>query len=78
MTAGQDIDNSSGQIIANKAIQLSSQGLTNNAGQIGRVEGTVNIDAGTGVLSNQQGKLQSSQDLTLKAQGIDNQSGLIA
>ncbi|WP_151869459.1 hypothetical protein, partial [Acinetobacter nosocomialis] len=40
--------------------------------------GTVNIDAGTGVLSNQQGKLQSSQDLTLKAQGIDNQSGLIA
>ncbi|WP_308652522.1 hypothetical protein, partial [Acinetobacter nosocomialis] len=78
MTAGQDIDNSSGQIIANKAIQLSSQSLTNNAGQIGRVEGTVNIDAGTGVLSNQQGKLQSSQDLTLKAQGIDNQSGLIA
>ncbi|MEQ1180132.1 hypothetical protein ABLT49_19010, partial [Acinetobacter nosocomialis] len=66
VTAGQDIDNSSGQIIANKAIQLSSQGLTNNAGQIGSVEGTVNIDAGTGVLSNQQGKLQSSQDLTLK------------
>ncbi|WP_151869455.1 hypothetical protein, partial [Acinetobacter nosocomialis] len=25
VTAGQDIDNSSGQIIANKAIQLSSQ-----------------------------------------------------
>ncbi|MFH3818944.1 two-partner secretion domain-containing protein [Acinetobacter nosocomialis] len=78
VTAGQDIDNSSGQIIANKAVQLSSQGLANNAGQIGSVEGTVNIDAGTGVLSNQQGKLQSSQDLTLKAQGIDNQSGLIA
>ncbi|MFW1649890.1 hypothetical protein, partial [Acinetobacter nosocomialis] len=71
VTAGQDIDNSSGQIIANKAVQLSSQGLTNNAGQIGSVEVTVNIDAGTGVLSNQQGKLQSSQDLTLKAQGID-------
>ncbi|MDS7942381.1 filamentous hemagglutinin N-terminal domain-containing protein, partial [Acinetobacter sp. V110_1] len=66
VTAGQDIDNSSGQIIANKAVQLSSQGLTNNAGQIGSVEGTVHIDAGTGVLSNQQGKLQSSQDLTLK------------
>nr|WP_151819299.1 hemagglutinin repeat-containing protein [Acinetobacter seifertii] len=78
VTACQDIDNSSGQIIANKAVQLSSQGLTNNAGQIGSVEGTVSIDAGTGVLSNQQGKLQSSQDLTLKAQGIDNQSGLIA
>lgn len=74
----QDIDNSAGQIIANKAVLLSSQGLNNNAGLIGSVEDIVNIDAGSGVLSNQQGHIQSVKDLTLKAQGIDNQQGVIA
>ncbi|WP_353887592.1 hemagglutinin repeat-containing protein [uncultured Acinetobacter sp.] len=74
----KDIDNSSGQIIANQAVQLNSQGLNNNSGQIGSVEDILSIDTGQGVLSNQQGKLQSTKDLSLKAQGIDNQSGLIA
>ncbi|KRI64602.1 hemagglutinin [Acinetobacter baumannii] len=74
----QDIDNSEGQIVANKAVLLSSQSLNNNAGLIGSVEDIVNINAGSGVLSNQQGHIQSVKDLTLKAQGIDNQQGVIA
>ncbi|MBK0063986.1 MULTISPECIES: filamentous hemagglutinin N-terminal domain-containing protein [unclassified Acinetobacter] len=77
-TINKDIDNSLGQIIANKAVQLNSQGLNNHQGQIGSVEDILSINTGQGVLSNQQGKLQSTQDLTLKAKGFDNQSGLIA
>ncbi|MBR7560568.1 hypothetical protein KC218_28890, partial [Mycobacterium tuberculosis] len=42
------------------------------------MESTLKVDAGQGVISNQQGKLQSKQELSLNAQGIDNQSGLIA
>ncbi|MFW1646330.1 hypothetical protein, partial [Acinetobacter guillouiae] len=63
----QEIDNNAGQIIANQSVQLNSQGLNNNAGQIGSVESTLKVDAGQGVISNQQGKLQSKQDLSLNA-----------
>lgn len=74
----QDIDNNAGQIVANQAVQLNSQGLNNDAGQIGSVTGPVMIEAGSGDLSNQSGKIISTQDLTLSAQHVDNQSGLIS
>ncbi|WP_353803097.1 hemagglutinin repeat-containing protein [Acinetobacter baumannii] len=74
----QDIDNNAGQIIANQAVQLNSQCLNNNAGQIGSVTGPVTLEAGSGDLINQSGKIISTQDLTLSAQHVDNQSGLIS
>ncbi|MEN8412421.1 hypothetical protein ABFP33_20960, partial [Acinetobacter bereziniae] len=52
----QGIDNTAGQIIANQSVQLNSQGLNNTSGQIGSVESTLNIDAGQGTITNQQGK----------------------
>ncbi|MDC4625400.1 hemagglutinin repeat-containing protein [Acinetobacter baumannii] len=74
----KDINNKSGQIIAKQDVTTQSQGLANDLGQIGSVQGNVSLDAGLGDLSNQSGKIFAAQDLTLSAQNLDNQSGLIS
>ncbi|MDC4317638.1 hemagglutinin repeat-containing protein [Acinetobacter baumannii] len=74
----KDINNKSGQIIAKQDVTTQSQGLANDLGQIGSVQGNVSLDAGLGDLSNQSGKILAAQDLTLSAQNLDNQSGLIS
>lgn len=74
----KDINNTSGQIIAKQDVTTYSQGLANDLGQIGSVQGNVSLDAGLGDLSNQSGKILAAQDLTLSAQNLDNQSGLIS
>lgn len=74
----KDINNKSGQIIAKQDVTTQSQGLANDLGQIGSVQGNVPLDAGLGDLSNQSGKILAAQDLTLSAQNLDNQSGLIS
>ncbi|MFW1802380.1 hypothetical protein ACG9YX_20445, partial [Acinetobacter nematophilus] len=73
----QGIDNSAGQIVANDAVTIQSQGLNNDQGQIASIKAQLTIDAGTGALSNQTGALQSAQDIQLKADRLDSQSGLI-
>ncbi|WNX61066.1 hemagglutinin repeat-containing protein [Acinetobacter baumannii] len=74
----KDINSKSGQIIAKQDVTTQSQGLANDLGQIGSVQGNVSLDAGLGDLSNQSGKILAAQDLTLSAQNLDNQSGLIS
>ncbi|MFW1988595.1 hemagglutinin repeat-containing protein [Acinetobacter baumannii] len=74
----KDINNKSGQIIAKQDVTTQSQGLANDLGQIGSVQGNVSLDAGLGDLSNQSGKILAAQDLTLSAQNLDNHSGLIS
>ncbi|MFH3663805.1 hypothetical protein WAH66_21015, partial [Acinetobacter baumannii] len=43
LQVNQLVDNSSGQIIANNAVQIQSQGLKNNQGQIASVNDVLNI-----------------------------------
>ncbi|SSW87335.1 filamentous hemagglutinin family outer membrane protein [Klebsiella pneumoniae] len=78
LSSRKDVNNTSGQIIAKQDVTTHSQGLTNNSGQIGSVQGNVSLDAGLGDLNNQAGKILAAQDLTLSAQNLDNQSGLIS
>lgn len=73
----QDIDNSSGQIVANKSVLLSSQGLNNNQGVIASIQDELNINAGRLALTNQAGLLQSGRNMNLITRGIDNSSGTI-
>ncbi|WP_165382243.1 ESPR-type extended signal peptide-containing protein [Acinetobacter pittii] len=77
LQAHQLVDNSSGQIIANHAIQIQSLGLNNNQGQIASVNDVLNIDSGSGELQNQAGLLQAQGDIQLTADRLLNQSGLI-
>ncbi|WP_151869456.1 hypothetical protein, partial [Acinetobacter nosocomialis] len=51
--------------------------LNNDAGEIGSVEGKLILNAGTGVLSNQSGTLQSGKDIKVQAGQLKTQSGLI-
>ncbi|MCW1490384.1 hemagglutinin repeat-containing protein [Acinetobacter baumannii] len=77
LQAHQLVDNSSGQIIANNAVQIQSQGLKNNQGQIASVNDVLNINSGSGTLENQAGLLQAQGDIQLTADRLLNQSGLI-
>ncbi|WP_407503435.1 hemagglutinin repeat-containing protein [Acinetobacter baumannii] len=77
LQAHQLVDNSSGQIIANNAVQIQSQGLKNNQGQIASVNDVLNINSGSGTLENQAGQLQAQGDIQLTADRLFNQSGLI-
>ncbi|MGQ1063014.1 DNA/RNA non-specific endonuclease [Acinetobacter baumannii] len=77
LQVNQLVDNSSGQIIANNAVQIQSQGLKNNQGQIASVNDVLNINSGSGTLENQAGLLQAQGDIQLTADRLLNQSGLI-
>lgn len=77
LQAHQLVDNSSGQIIANNAVQIQSLGLKNNLGQIASVNDVLNINSGSGTLENQAGLLQAQGDIQLTADRLLNQSGLI-
>ncbi len=77
LQAHQLVDNSSGQIIANNAVQIQSLGLNNNLGQIASVNDVLNIHSGLGELQNQAGLLQAQGDIQLTADRLSNQSGLI-
>ena len=52
-------------------------GLDNSSGQIGSSQGIVAISAGSGVVNNTSGTLQAEKDLTVTADQINNQSGLM-
>ncbi|WP_373357803.1 hemagglutinin repeat-containing protein [Acinetobacter lactucae] len=77
LQAHQLVDNNSGQIIANNAVQIQSLGLKNNQGQIASVNDVLNIHSGSGELQNQAGLLQAQGDIQLTADRLLNQSGLI-
>lgn len=62
LSSRKDVNNTSGQIIAKQDVTTHSQGLTNNSGQIGSVQGNVSLDAGLGDLNNQAGKILAAQD----------------
>ncbi|MFW1736999.1 hemagglutinin repeat-containing protein [Acinetobacter sp. ULE_I046] len=77
LSIDQGIDNSAGQIVANDAVTIQSHGLNNDQGQIASIKEHLTIDAGTGLLSNQSGSLQSAKDIAIKAERLHSQSGLI-
>ncbi|MFH4082080.1 hypothetical protein WAJ09_22170, partial [Acinetobacter baumannii] len=54
-----------------------SEGLNNNQGQIGSIQGGLAIDAGDQALTNQSGILQAKSDVTIKALSIDSTEGQI-
>ncbi|MDE1705036.1 hypothetical protein, partial [Acinetobacter nosocomialis] len=53
-------------------IEVNSQGLNNNLGQISSAQGNIVLNAGQGVLSNQTGKVIAGQALQLNASQVDN------
>ncbi|MFH4258925.1 hypothetical protein WAJ21_21155, partial [Acinetobacter baumannii] len=59
-------------ISADQGIQVNSQGLSNNLGQISSAQGNIVLNAGQGVLSNQTGKVIAGQALQLNASQVDN------
>ncbi|QNX10308.1 hypothetical protein IC795_06245 [Acinetobacter seifertii] len=59
-----------GQIVANNAVQIKSDGLNNNQGQIASIKDQLVLNAGTGVLSNQSGSLQSGKDIKVQARPV--------
>ncbi|HDG7213546.1 TPA: hypothetical protein PGF55_003882, partial [Acinetobacter nosocomialis] len=63
----QQVNNTAGQIVANNAVQIKSSGLNNNQGQIASIKDQLVLNAGTGVLSNQSGSLQSGKDIKVQA-----------
>ncbi|MBR7730786.1 hypothetical protein, partial [Acinetobacter nosocomialis] len=63
----QQVNNTAGQIVANNAVQIKSSGLNNNQGQIASIKDQLLLNAGTGVLSNQSGSLQSGKDIKVQA-----------
>ncbi|MCH2001571.1 hemagglutinin repeat-containing protein, partial [Acinetobacter seifertii] len=73
----QQVNNTAGQIVANNAVQIKSDGLNNNQGQIASIKDQLVLNAGTGVLSNQSGSLQSGKDIKVQAGQLKTQSGLI-
>ncbi|QNX09755.1 hypothetical protein IC795_06225 [Acinetobacter seifertii] len=64
------INNQSGKIVANADVGIRSVGLDNTSGQIGSVQAGLALDAGTGVLSNQSGSLQSGKDIKVQARPV--------
>ncbi len=72
-----DINNASGQIVANQDVSIKANGLDNHLGQIGTSQGKLEIDTGSGILNNSSGSIQAEKDLMVKAGSIQNQSGLI-
>ncbi|MFX8628544.1 ShlA/HecA/FhaA protein, partial [Acinetobacter baumannii] len=72
------INNDTGSIIANHDVNLTSQGLSNHAGEIGSITGVLNANAGNATLSNQSGRIQAATAIALTAVGIDNTAGNIS
>ncbi|MER8256448.1 hypothetical protein ABS250_19165, partial [Acinetobacter nosocomialis] len=68
----QEVNNTQGVISADQGIQVNSQGLSNNLGQISSAQGNIVLNAGQGVLSNQTGKVIAGQALQLNASQVDN------
>nr|WP_308469408.1 DNA/RNA non-specific endonuclease [Acinetobacter bereziniae] len=77
ISTAKDINNQNGVIASNQQLSLKSQGLNNNAGQIGSVQGQIQLDAGQLALANQQGLIQSTQDIYIAANGVNNAQGQI-
>ncbi|WP_308469276.1 hemagglutinin repeat-containing protein, partial [Acinetobacter guillouiae] len=73
----KEINNQSGVIASNQQLSLKSQGLNNNAGQIGSVQGQIQLDAGQLRLENQQGLIQAGQGINIVANGVNNAQGQI-
>ena len=73
----KEINNQSGVIASNQQLTLKSQGLNNNAGQIGSVQGQIQLDAGQFRLENQQGLIQAGQGINIVANGVNNAQGQI-
>ncbi|QNX49858.1 hypothetical protein IC784_06355 [Acinetobacter seifertii] len=55
--AAKDINNQSGIIAANQQVNLNSQGLNNNQGQIASLHDVLTINSGSGSLDNESGIL---------------------
>ncbi|MFH4082369.1 hypothetical protein WAJ09_23650, partial [Acinetobacter baumannii] len=73
-----DINNDSGVIAANQQVNLNSQGLNNNQGQIASIHDVLTINSGSGSLDNQSGILQAKGNIKLNADQVNSQSGLIS
>ncbi|MBS0036553.1 hypothetical protein KEJ53_18720, partial [Acinetobacter nosocomialis] len=68
----QEVNNTQGVISADQGIEVNSQGLNNNLGQISSAQGNIMLNAGQGVLSNQTGKVIAGRTLQLSADQLDN------
>ncbi|HDG7213554.1 TPA: hypothetical protein PGG20_003767, partial [Acinetobacter nosocomialis] len=68
----QEVNNTQGVISADQGIEVNSQGLNNNLGQISSAQGNIALNAGQGVLSNQTGKVIAGRTLQLSADQLDN------
>ncbi|WP_419992211.1 beta strand repeat-containing protein, partial [Acinetobacter baumannii] len=69
--------NASGIIVASQQMQLKSQGLNNDGGQIGTEQGDLLIETGDLALNNGTGAIQSGKSLSLDVKGLTN-SGVIS
>ncbi|MFL9514428.1 hemagglutinin repeat-containing protein, partial [Acinetobacter baumannii] len=67
----QEVNNTQGVISADQGIEVNSQGLNNQKGQIG-TQGHLTLQVGNLTLNNQAGLLQVGQDLIVDAASIDN------
>ncbi|PSE43720.1 hypothetical protein C7G91_06255 [Acinetobacter nosocomialis] len=65
------MNNTQGVISADQGIEVNSQGLNNQKGQIG-TQGHLTLQVGNLTLNNQAGLLQAGQDLIIDAASIDN------
>ncbi|MFX8203478.1 hypothetical protein ABTL17_19285, partial [Acinetobacter baumannii] len=59
-------------------VNLNSQGLNNNQGQIASLHDVLTINSGSGSLDNQSGILQAKGNIKLNADQVNSQSGLIS
>ncbi|MGC9562207.1 filamentous hemagglutinin N-terminal domain-containing protein, partial [Brachymonas sp. M4Q-1] len=76
-TAAQALTNTGGQIIANEAVHLSSDSLSNDVqGQIGSANSSVRIDSGT--VTNRGGRIVAQTAAALDSQSLDNSAGQIS
>ncbi|MFW1646329.1 hypothetical protein, partial [Acinetobacter guillouiae] len=74
----KEINNQSGVIASNQQLSLKSQGVNNNAGQIGSIDAGVVVDSGSGVVDNNSGVIQAQNDIQLKAQELNSHLGKIS
>ncbi|WP_413784432.1 hemagglutinin repeat-containing protein [Acinetobacter sp. ACIN00229] len=77
LTTAQGINNAGGIIVSSQQMQLKSQGLNNDGGQIGTEQGDLLIETGDLALNNGTGAIQSGKTLSLDVKGLTN-SGVIS
>lgn len=71
------LDNRGGSLVSKRALDIRSASLSNEAGRVASLEGSVSVDTAGAEFNNRGGQVLSSEAMTVRSGALDNFGGLL-